>query len=71
MADRAPWEYRVETLGSIWRGSRPQDLEGILNQAAGEGWELSEIAAHGNRLWVVLRREAERRSRDRSASWPQ
>jgi len=71
MADREPLEYRVEALGNVWRGSRPQDLEDILNQAAGEGWELDQMAVHGNQIWVVLRRAAERRSRDRSATWPQ
>jgi hypothetical protein len=67
------WEYCVETLGSIWRGPSPEDLELLLNEAASDGWELVTVfsqSSGGNRLTVVLRRERRSPSRKRRNTWP-
>jgi hypothetical protein len=59
-------------LGSAWQVARLGDLETLLNEAAEEGWEPTIVTTRGNlnRLLVILRRRAERRSRDRSKTWP-
>ena len=65
-------EYRVETLGGAMRGPKPEDLEGLLNQASEEGWVLSEMGykPNSNQLWVVLQRESPEGPRRRSRrSW--
>jgi hypothetical protein len=68
----AQWHYRVETLGGILRGPRPQEFEILLNQAAEEGWELVILSpqTNTNRMWVVLRRPASTRPRRRAQDWP-
>jgi hypothetical protein len=67
------WEYSVETLGNIWRGPSPEDIELLLNEAASDGWELVTVfgqSSGGNRLTVVLRRERRTTSRRRRDTWP-
>jgi hypothetical protein len=67
------WEYRVETLGTFWRGPSPDALASLLNAAAAEGWETVSVAslASGNRLLVILRRRlAKKTERTRRDTWP-
>jgi hypothetical protein len=66
------WEYCVETLGSIWRGPSPEELEVMLNEAASDGWEfLTTVSmSSSNRILVVLRRSKRTRSRPRRETWP-
>ncbi len=70
---KAEWDYRVETLGGSLRGTRPEELELLLNEAAAEGWEMMDAfcpSSNSNRLFVVLRRELGIRKRKRSRGWP-
>lgn len=69
--ETAPWEYRVEKLGSTMRSPKPELLAEILNQAATEGWEPLHLTPvfSANQLFVVLRRPTTHRSR-RRATWP-
>jgi hypothetical protein len=65
--------YRVEVLGGGLRGARPEELESLLNDLAGEGWELHSIShqSNSNRVWVVLRtgrRDGERKEK-RHRGW--
>ena len=48
--------YRVEVIGGGLRGARPEQLEALLNELAGDGWRLHSIAPQPNssRMWVVL-----------------
>jgi hypothetical protein len=66
------WEYRVDEMGGVLRGARPEELEAYLNEAAADGWEphLVESQSSNNRLLVILRRPRGVRTRDRSHTWP-
>ena len=68
----AEWHYRVETLGGVFRGPRPEDFEALLNEAAEEGWELVVLSpqTNTNRMWAVLRRPTSTRPRRRAQGWP-
>jgi hypothetical protein len=48
--------YRVEVIGGGLRGANPEQLEALLNELAGEGWQLHSFSLqpNSNRLWVVL-----------------
>jgi hypothetical protein len=69
---RPEWEYRVEELGKTWKGVQVDELEALLNEVSGEGWEPVTMVMRGNssRLLVVLRRPWRTRARDRSRTWP-
>ncbi|UCF62284.1 MAG: DUF4177 domain-containing protein [Anaerolineaceae bacterium] len=69
---RPEWEYRVEELGKTWKGVEVGELEALLNEASGEGWEpvTMTMRANSSRLLVVLRRPRRTRARDRSRTWP-
>jgi hypothetical protein len=65
-------EYRVETLGGVMRGPKPEDLESLLNQASEKGWVLSKMGYKPNssQLLVVLQRESPEGTRRRPRrSW--
>jgi hypothetical protein len=66
------WEYQVEQFGSALKGAKAEEIEQLLNEAAQEGWELSHTApmANGTKLFVIIRRKVEERSRRRPTSWP-
>lgn len=66
------WEYRVETTGGVLRGTSPQKIESLLNEAAQAGWELVSLTPlqNTNRLLAVLRRQSPSRSAGRSRDWP-
>jgi hypothetical protein len=69
----AQWEYIVEELGGSLRGTRPEELADLLNQAAEEDWEPMEIlhrSSNSNQLMVVFRRPSQSRSRERKRVWP-
>jgi hypothetical protein len=66
------WEYQVEQFGSALKGAKTEDVERFLNEAASQGWELSHTApmANGTKLFIVIRRKMEGRSRRRPTSFP-
>ena len=43
--ENLPWEYRVRTFGTFFRGVKDEELEAILNEWGMEGWEV--ISARG------------------------
>jgi Domain of unknown function (DUF4177) len=65
------WEYVVYPAGGGLKRAKPEELTGILNQAASEGWELFQVVPQEDnyRLLLVLRRPATPRTR-REAGWP-
>ena len=56
MTDLNRWEYRFESMGSIW--SRPKDevVEDLLNGWGDEGWELVNIVIENNKMSFLARR---------------
>ena len=40
MSEATSWEYRVLTLGAVFRGPKDEDIEATLNELGSEGWEL-------------------------------
>lgn len=48
MAAENQWEYRVLTLGSMWRSPMDEDLEDLLNEWGEEGWEVIGFQKHPN-----------------------
>lgn len=43
MAEIMQWEYRVESLGSVWKGARDADIEALLDEWGEEGWEVFSL----------------------------
>ncbi|MCS6906508.1 MAG: DUF4177 domain-containing protein [Anaerolineales bacterium] len=73
MSEIAPWEYRVLSVGSAWRGPRDEVLEEALNELGAEGWEVISVLAHdygGGKVRVVAKRPLTDRAR-RRRSLPQ
>lgn len=65
------WEYRVVSLGSMWRGPKDEDLAALLNELGEQGWEVvsSYTITNSNKVSVIAKRPLtafERRQR----SWP-
>ncbi len=42
MAETMEWEYRVDTIGSVF-GTRDEDIEETLNEWGEEGWEAISV----------------------------
>jgi hypothetical protein len=70
MAQR--WEYHVEQFGTALKSARPEEVEEFLNEAAAEGWELSQVASmsNGSKLMIILRKKLVERTRKRKHTWP-
>ncbi len=66
------WEYQVEQFGSVFTAAKPEEVEGFLNEAAAEGWELSQVAAmsNGSKIMIILQRKFEERRRRKKPTWP-
>ncbi len=52
------WEYRVQTVGSIWSGVKADELEQLLNEWGQEGWEVvsTHILENQNKINVIAKR---------------
>ena len=71
MAENTQWEYRIEIVGSFWKGSKPEEIEDYLNQLGEEGWEVINLHSpeNSNKLWITIKRPLTtsiRRERTRS-----
>jgi len=67
------WEYKVQVLGSFWRGARAEDVQEFLTQVAEDGWEPLELTTMQNssKMMLILRRPTETAGRKRQAkTWP-
>lgn len=63
------WEYRVETIGSFFKGVKAADLEEMLNEWGEDGWEVvaTHIIENANKINVIAKRPlTDRVRRDRS-----
>ena len=65
------WEYRVETIGSTFRGTSDEDVEETLNEWGLDGWEV--ITFHpiqgSNKITIVARREQLSTRRKKDKTW--
>ena len=52
------WEYRVQTVGSLWSGVKADELEALLNEWGEEGWEVvsTHILENQNKINVIVKR---------------
>lgn len=68
MSEQLNWEYRVETIGSAFRGTSDEDVESLLDEWGQEGWEV--IAFHpiqgSNKVTIVAKRALASTRRRRS-----
>ena len=74
MAELAPWEYRVLTIGSMF-GTKDEDIEATLNDWGAEGWEAIHVytPSGSGKVTIVAKRPMtaeERRRRSREWSNP-
>lgn len=42
MADQTLWEYRVQTIGSVF-GTKDENIQATLNEWGEEGWEAINV----------------------------
>ena len=58
MPDRTKWEYRIEEVGSFWKGTKLEEVEDFLNQLGEEGWEVINLHSpeNSNKLWITIKR---------------
>lgn len=67
MSEIIEWEYRIETIGSAFRGVKPEKLEDFLNELGMGGWEV--VSVHqphsSNQIWVTGKRPVTRETRRR------
>ena len=58
MSEKIEWEYRIEVLGSAFRGVKPEKLVIFLNDVGMDGWEV--VSVHqphsSNQIWVTMKR---------------
>ena len=61
------WEYRVQTVGSLWSGVKADVLEQLLNEWGEEGWEVvsTHILEKANKINVIAKRPLTDRARRR------
>jgi hypothetical protein len=70
MADTAQWEYRVQTIGSMF-GTKDEAIETTLNEWGEEGWEAINVytpEGSGKVTMVAKRLLNDRSRRSRSIS---
>ena len=70
MSENEQWEYRVQTMGSLLREVKDQEMYTLLNAWGQEGWEVvNAVHTSGNRVIVVAKRPLSGNER-RRRSWP-
>ncbi len=67
MAETIQWEYRVQTIGSVF-GTKDENIEATLNEWGEEGWEAINVYTPegSGKVTIVAKRvllERTRRSR--------
>ena len=54
MAETIKWEYRVETFGTFFTGTKDEELEAALNDWGIDGWEVLSLRGVENTSKVVV-----------------
>ncbi len=68
MAETIQWEYRVQTIGSVF-GTKDENIEASLNEWGEEGWEAINVytpEGSGKVTMVAKRALTDRVRRQRS-----
>ena len=70
MAETTQWEYRVQSIGSVF-GTKDEQVEALLNEWGQEGWEATQVftPSQSGKVTIVAKRPLTASSRRRS-SWP-
>jgi hypothetical protein len=57
MTEQTQWEYRVQTIGSMW-GSKDESIQATLNEWGEDGWEaVSVYTPYGSgKVTIVAKR---------------
>jgi len=57
MAESIQWEYRVQTIGSVF-GTKDEAIEATLNEWGEDGWEVvsTHIKGNENKINVIAKR---------------
>jgi hypothetical protein len=71
MSGNNQWEYRIELVGSTFRGPKPDAIETYLNQVGEGGWEVINLhhPPNSTKVWVTMKRPLSTDAR-RRRSWP-
>lgn len=74
MPETNQWEYRVQKVGSFWKGVDAGELEQLLNEWGEDGWEVisTHILENANKINVIAKRpltSAVRRQRSMPRGW--
>jgi hypothetical protein len=70
MAESPQWEYRVQTIGSVF-GTKDEQIEALLNEWGGEGWEVTHVYTPSQSAKVtIVARRPQTSTRRRQFSWP-
>ncbi len=54
MVEIAKWEYRVRTIGTMFKGAKDEELEATLNDWGMDGWEVISARGVENTSKVVV-----------------
>ena len=54
MAENTQWEYRVQTFGTFFSGTKDEELEAALNDWGIDGWEVLSMRGVENTSKVVV-----------------
>jgi hypothetical protein len=54
MAEHTQWEYRVQTFGTFFSGTKDEELEAALNEWGIDGWEVISARGIENTSKVVV-----------------
>ncbi len=65
MNESTLWEYRVISLGTVWRGPSDETVEETLNELGMQGWEVVSVAYdyRSGRVRAVAKRPLTDRAR--------
>lgn len=65
MFETAPWEYGVQTFGTMWNGLQDNELEAEINLWGEQGWEVIGLRRleKANRVQAIAKRPLPREVR--------
>ena len=70
MSETIQWEYRVQSIGSVF-GTKDEQVEALLNEWGQEGWEATHVftPSQSGKVTIVAKRPLTASTRRRS-TWP-
>ncbi|MFN2195683.1 MAG: DUF4177 domain-containing protein [Anaerolineales bacterium] len=64
------WVYEVFSVGSIWRSISDEQLAGVLNRLAAEGWEIVNVTYPYRSQPKIIARRQQSTAERRQEGWP-